>query len=219
MSKNRKNKPKASQHSPINIVLPEHMSAEEMQHIIANAIVEADNIKKQQEIEQKQEEKTEWMKALGYYDHSADAPCKSKIINSIIRKLLQMCNTIKRAFNLIFVSADAIKGTRTTFILLKAVISDFFSFMKWIFESCAVLLAATILFQEFNPRNDAPLSWGMCVIGFIVAFVTYYISRLFRIASIEADKLEDQNYILGLFASITSIVSIVIAIIAIVRGG
>lgn len=44
------------------------------------------------------------------------------------------------------------------------------------------------------------------------------ISRLFRIASIEAEKMEDRNNLYGLFASIASIISIVIAVIAIVKG-
>jgi hypothetical protein len=42
---------------------------------------------------------------------------------------------------------------------------------------------------------------------------------MFRMASIEIEKIEDRNYLFGLFASVASIVSIVIAIIAVVKGG
>ena len=49
----------------------------------------------------------------------------------------------------------------------------------------------------------------------ILAFV---FSRLFRMAGIEIDNLDDRNYLFGLFASITSLISIIIAVIAIVKG-
>ncbi len=41
-------------------------------------------------------------------------------------------------------------------------------------------------------------------------------SGIFRMASIEVDSFEDRNFLVGLFAAITSIISIAVAIVAIV---
>jgi hypothetical protein len=38
-------------------------------------------------------------------------------------------------------------------------------------------------------------------------------------ASIEIQKIEDRNYLFGIFASLASIVSIIIAIVSIAKGG
>lgn len=60
---------------------------------------------------------------------------------------------------------------------------------------------------------------GVQVLFYILmALSMFMISRLFKIARIESEKMEDKNNLYGLFASITSIISIVIAIIAIVKG-
>ena len=40
---------------------------------------------------------------------------------------------------------------------------------------------------------------------------------MFRMASIEVDKIEDRSLLFGIFAFVASIVSIVIAVVAIVK--
>ena len=71
MGKGR-NKKKAKQNTAskplqsINMNLPENMRAEEMQHIIACAIAEAEEIKAQKEEEQRKAALIEWRDKIGY---------------------------------------------------------------------------------------------------------------------------------------------------------
>ena len=52
MAKERKKKNPPQSTTPINVALPSGMSAEEMQHIIAKALVEAEELKEQEKTEQ-----------------------------------------------------------------------------------------------------------------------------------------------------------------------
>jgi hypothetical protein len=56
MAKERKKKNPQQPPTPINVAIPSGMSAEEMQHVIAMAIVEAEEIKEQNRQAQKEEE-------------------------------------------------------------------------------------------------------------------------------------------------------------------
>ena len=51
----------------------------------------------------------------------------------------------------------------------------------------------------------------------LTIIIALLFSRMFRMASIEVDKIEDRSLLFGIFASVASIVSIVIAIVAIVK--
>ena len=77
-------------------------------------------------------------------------------------------------------------------------------------------MIAAILLQFIIP--DAPIvAWYIDVVIIVWAFPIFLLSRIFRMASYEIDRIKDYNYLFGLFATVTSIISIVIAIIAIVK--
>ena len=79
------------------------------------------------------------------------------------------------------------------------------------------MLVAFIPISFVLPNIDN-LNGVQIVFYIIMAFFMFVSSRLFRIASIEAEKMEDRNNLYGLFASIASIISIVTAVIAIAKG-
>lgn len=209
MRKNR-NKKKAKQNAdpapvvPVNISLPSNISKEEIQHIIACAIVEAEEIKAKCKADKKAEEKKEWHKAIGY-DES--------------RKGIAKCwNIFISTLRTLFIPKKYIKGDRISTALIQILLCYCFYVLYLVCTFLALVLVIAIPDLFAQPGVER-FNWLRILICAITAIFIFIISRLFRIASIEAEKMEDRNNLYGLFASIASIISIVIAIIAIVRGG
>ena len=100
--------------------------------------------------------------------------------------------------------------------LVKLALHFFYKSIEWIVAVCAVLLLVTIPLQYTVP-NITHLKWYINVICGVWGLALLLVSRVFRIAAIEADEIRDNNYLLGLFAAMTSMVSIIIAIIALVQ--
>lgn len=186
-----------------NINLPENMGAEEMQHIIANAIVEAKKIKTQKEEEHRKAYLAEWHKTIGYKEHE--------------NRFKQLCNYVYVFIKILFLPKKDIKGDTASSILLKLFIEFFFWIMKWVSLLLAILLLVYFPIQYFmgNISQFPRQLYSYCV---PISLIVFIFSRLFRMAGIEIDNLNDRNYLFGLFASITSFVSIIIAVIAIVKG-
>ena len=209
MAKDKK-KNKKQNNSEVKQAPPITLSGEDLQHLIAHAIIEADEIKEEALRKQQDAELLEWRVATGYKEFSD----KSKFLRSVKTFFNRFWCFIK----LCFVPSKAIKGDRASFALMKLFLCAFFGFAKWILglSSLMFILYGIILF--FAPET-MPVLW-ISNIGLIVLGITvFFLSRMFRMASIEIEKIEDRNYLFGLFASVASIVSIVIAIIAVVKGG
>lgn len=196
MSKNRRKASKEHKQSastPVNIVLPDSMSAEEMQQIITNALLAVEDAKEQKAKEQKEQDRKEWEETVGK-------------------------NPIKRFFKILFLPKKHIKGDKTTFALLKMFIEMFFGLAK-ILTLLFSVFAIVYIPLQYVIDAIPNMSIGQNVILGLYAILSFLFSRMFRMASIEVDKIEDRSLLFGIFASITSIVSIVVAIIAVVQGG
>lgn len=188
---------------PINISLPENMSAEEMQHIIANAIIEAETIKKCKEKEQHDIALAEWHKKIGYKEYDNRIRC--------------FFNEAKVFFRIMFLRRKDVEGDRAAVTLLKLFIGFFFGFLQF----CSIVITVVLLAYipiRYIIEGVAPFPWLLYIRCFPFAFLAFIFSRLFRMAGIEMDKLDDRNYLFGLFAAITSFVSMIIAVIAVVKG-
>lgn len=187
----------------VNISLPENMSAEEIQHIIANAIIEAEEIKAQKEEEKRKAALAEWHNIVGYQEYK--------------NKIKQFFNHLKAFIKILFLPKKYIEGDRASTILLKSVISLFFGLMQCCSLILAILLIAFVPAQYLIQNIDV-LPWYQNMLYILFGILAFVFSRLFRMAGIEIDNLDDRNYLFGLFASVTSLASIIIAIIAIVKG-
>jgi len=208
MKKNsNKKKTKENNFSPplqsVNINLSENMSREEIQHMIACAIIEAEEIKAQKEEEEHKIAVEKWQSKIGYKEYN--------------NKRQQFFNDIKVFRNILFLPKKDIEGVRISIMLLKSVLSIFFGLMKWcsLIVGIFVIVYLPIQCVTGNIKQLSCLTVIFCILFFILAFI---FSRLFRIADIEIENLEDRNYLFCLFTSITSFVSIIVAIIAIVKG-
>lgn len=202
--KNQKKKSVSNNIRPINIIPPENMTSDELQHIIANAILEAEYIKEQRTIEQKEKEKAEWREKIGVEN------CKGKFKNIL--------NGIKVIFKIFFMPKKYIKGDRASIGLLKFFLSLFFDIVSVVLLLLGLYLIFIIHFQHFF-INTTKLTIFSNIISILYGFLILILSRMFRMASIEIEQIEDRNYIFGVFASVTSMISIIIAVIALLKGG
>ena len=187
----------------VKVNFPEKMNAEEMQHISACAIVEAEEIKAQKEEEKRKAALAEWHNIVGYKKYK--------------NKMKQFFNNVKVFTKILFLPKKYIEGDRASTILLKSVISLFFGLMQCCSLILAILLIAFVPAQYLMQNIDV-LPWYQNMLYILFGILAFVFSRLFRMAGIEIDNLDDRNYLFGLFASITSLISIIIAVIAIVKG-
>ena len=192
----------------VNISLPENMSAEEMQHIIANAIIEAEEIKERKCHELENQKRLEWQKNLGYQDFS-------QIKHKLWRNIRVVFNRIRMFLTMLFIRKKRISGDRASVAFLQEIMTFFFG----ILQALALVLCICFIFAIFSPGSFhiASLEIYAIIALALFAFVSFLLSCIFRIIRLEIDKVKDRNYLLGLFASITSLVSIIIAVIAIVK--
>lgn len=215
MCKNRrKSKPPKEQKQPTNppvhIVLPDLLSADEMQQIITNALLAVEDAKEQRATKKKEQERKNFRDAMGYKDYSTEKGLKKSIFVFL--------NRIKMIFKLLFAPKRLIKGDDATFWLLKMTVETFF----WLAKLATTLFAAIVIAYiplQYIVEAFPVISIGQNVIFGMCAVVSFLLSRMFRMASIEVDNIEDRSLLFGIFASITSIVSLVVAIIAVVQGG
>ncbi len=193
----------------VNISLPENMSAEKIQHIIANAIIEAEEIKESKRQELEEQKRLEWQKSLGYQDFS-------RIKHKLWRNIRVIFNRIRMVLTLLFIRKKKLSGDRLSVAFLQELLTVFFG----ILQALSFVFSIALIFAIFNPGFFTIKSLGIFeIIGFVFfALVCFLLSCIFRIIRLEVDKIKDRNYLFGLFASVTSLASIIIAVIAIVKG-
>lgn len=202
--KSQKQNSEARQSAPAHInAASGQMSADELQHMIANAIMEAEDMKAKREADKKDAELAEWRKVTGYD--------KSKT------GIAKVWNEFSSAIKTMFVSKKYIKGDRASTAIIQGLLQLCFQALYWICSFFAFILLVYIPLSFALP-NIEKLNEVQIVFFLPMTICMFVSSRLFRIASIEAEKMEDRNNLYGLFASIASIISIVIAVIAIVKG-
>lgn len=202
--KSQKQNSEARQSAPVHTnAASGQMSADELQHMIATAIMEAEDMKAKREADRKAEELAEWHKVTGYD--------KSKT------GIAKVWNGISSTVKAMFVPKKYIKGDRASTAIIQSLLQLCFQALYWICSFFAFILLVYIPLSFALP-NIGNLNWFQ-ILSYVVPSIAIFVaSRLFRIASIEAEKMEDRNNLYGLFASIASIISIVIAVIAIVKG-
>lgn len=204
----KKNEKKKQNKTEVSILVPPHISAEGIQHIIANAIVEADEIKEENRRKRQENELKEWHTVIGYKEFSDK--------NIFLRTLKTFFNRLCSFVRICFISKDKIKGDRFSFGLIKLFLELIFSGAKWLLAILAACAVALLFIHYFAPSAmDTSALNPISVIG--IGLMSFLLSRLCRLASIEVEKLEDRNYLFALFAAVASIVTVAGAVIALVK--
>lgn len=209
--KNKKNAKQNNSSKPlqsVNINLSGNMSAEEIQHIFACAIVEAEEIKKRKAQELEEEKRLKWLKSIGYKDFP-NINCK---LLKIIKIFFNKCHMF---FSIMFISKKKISGKSASVAFLQEILVVFFGFLQIL----SLLLFIGCIVSIFCPRILPVLSLRNYGIKLYIFFALSFLllSCVFRLIRIEIDKLDDYNYLFGLFTSISSLVAIIVAVIALIK--
>ena len=120
------------------------------------------------------------------------------------------------AIKLLFRPKEYAKNMQANAELTKLVLKLIYKFVEWILLLLSIFMIAAVPLQ-FIILGAPIVAWYIDVVIIVWAFPIFLLSRIFRMASYELDRIKDYNYLFGLFATVTSIISVVVAIIAIVN--
>lgn len=206
--KKTKSKAKAKQqtttqtHSSNGVVL--QITPEDLQNIIAYALLQAEEQRKQIEKDKQEQEKQKWKEEVGYKDYSKS--------NSRFAKVSGALNESMCGFKLLFMPSKKIKGYKTISASLGMGLSNNYLFACWL----SFLLAFSIVLVTVGMLISNFLPWYIGLLLFILAVCFIYNGLKNRLAYYEVTYIKDDNLILNLLASHNSRISIMIAFISVV---
>lgn len=191
-----------------SVIFPAEMSQEEMQHIISNAIIETQKMKEDAKQKQKEANIRELQETIGLKEYNDK--------NRLLRIIKIAINRIKCFFKICFLSRKNIKGDRVTFGILSMLLTLIFALV-----SSVLYVVAFILFVcgiiALTHGQGAPL-WGIEWYAFIpYSFAAFMFASIFRISSIEIEKVEDRNYIQSLLNIVFAIIAAVFAYLSLIK--
>lgn len=160
---------------------------------LAEAIVKAQKIEKEQQIKEKEQAFIEWRNSLGYKEYSNK--------NKIAKKFLTFGNRIKVLFKLMFLPKNKRIETSFSAIFLQTLLIGFFNFLKHATLISSILFIGFIFYHpeiDFEKHDYIVLS--------VLAILSFLYSRLFRLISIEIDQMNDKEQLLSLFTAVVAIV-------------
>lgn len=195
--RNKKDKQKS-----VPLQASQGFSAEEWSHIIAKAIEEAEQNQRAEVAKRREEDRKAWQKTIGFRDYSN--------LHGPKRWVLEIFNVLITLLKTSFVPRSKVRGDRMTLSLLQMISSTVFATVDW------VLLAVAIAFIAIPPISVLAgriLAWWQVTCSVLLGILIFFVSRLFRIASIELEMLEDRSYLLGICACIVSIISLVVTLV------
>lgn len=187
---------------------PNTVTAEEWKHIITEALVEADNKKAEMLKVKNEEDHKMWQDAVGIKDYS-----KEKFLKKWI---LTFFNELIVLIKLSFIPREKVRGDRVTFTLLQ--LSARFCFFIADISLLVIAFYCFFIHPFILAAYITPsLLWSNIFLSFSWGFLAFVFSRLFHMASLEVENIEDRNYLFGLISSITALVSLVLSIVAIIK--
>lgn len=188
------------------------ITAEELQNIIANALLQAEEKRKQIEKDKQEQERQKWREEIGYKDYSKS---KSKFAG-----FLGALNEIKCGIKLLFIPSKKIKDYKTISASLNLGLSEHYELAMILsfLSAIGIVVAGGISLILY------PLPWYFYFLLLALSLCFVYLGLKNRIAYHEVTYIKDDNLILNILAShnskismMISVISIVIAIIAILK--
>lgn len=206
-SKSKNSQDKAKPTIP-SVIFPAEMSQEEMQHIIANAIIEAQKTKEDAKQKQKEANIRELQEAIGLKEYNDK--------NRLLRIIKIATNRIKCFFKICFLSQKNIKGDRVTFSIMSVLLTMIFALVALVLYCAAPLFLICGIIVLIRGQG-APL-WGIEWYAFIpFSFAAFIFASIFRISSIEIEKVEDRDYIQSLLNIVLAIIAAVFAYLSLIK--
>lgn len=179
------------------------ITAEELQNIIANALLQAEEQRKQNEKDKQERERQEWRKEIGYKDYSKS--------NSKFAGILGFLNGIKCGIKMMFMSSAKIKGYKTISASLSMGLSNNYlmaGLMSILLSLCILIFTVAFIFLNLLP-------WYITLLLFVLSFGLFINGLKHRLAYFEVTDIKDDNLILNILALHNSKISIIIAIISV----
>lgn len=172
---------------------------------LAEAIVKAQKIEKEQQIKEKEQAFIEWRNSLGYKEYSDKS--------ELAKNFLTIGNRIKVFFKLMFISKNKKIETSFSAILLQTLLVGFFNFLKLGTLVSSILFIGFIFYHPdiiFENHDYFVLS-GLAIFSFLY-------SRFFRLISIEIDQMNDKEQLLSLFTAVVAIIPLVEIVFNFLKG-
>lgn len=188
------------------------ITSEELQNIIANALLQAEEQRKQIEKDKQEQERQEWRKEIGYKDYSKS--------NKKYAGFLGAINEFKCGVKLLFMRSEKIKDYKTISAFLSMGLSNHYllAFLISLLLSFSIV-TFTIIFIVLNL-----LPWYIDFSLFCFSLVFLYVGLKYRLAYYEVMYIKDDNLILNILAShnskittMISMISVAIAVIALLK--
>ena len=172
---------------------------------LAEAIVKAKKIEKEQQIKEKEQAFIEWRNSLGYKEYSNK--------NKIAKKFLTFGNRIKVSFKLMFLSKNKKIEASFSAIFLQTLLVGFFNFLKLATLISSILF---IVFIFYHPEID--FEKHHYIVLSVLAIFSFLYSRFFRLISIEIDQMNDKEQLLSLFTAVVAIIPLVEVVFNFLKG-
>lgn len=189
---------------PLNITMSDGMSASEMQSLIVSALLEYDQKKQERDKQIEANALNEWRQRIGYKDFS-DRKFLSRIV-------LTIANSLMTLLKVLFMRKKQITGDFATISLMRIAVSLVFSIAKWVLWGIS-----TFLFLAYPCSLIVPgipeIRFSEAVLHIEIGLITLLFAQLFRIASIEIEKMKDRNYIVDIFAAVAAVAAIIISLV------
>ena len=166
--------------------------------------------KTQEDAKQKQKEANirELQEAIGLKEYNDK--------NRLLRIIKIAINSIKCFFKICFLSRKNIKGDRATFGILSMLLTLIFALVSLVLYVVAFIFFVCGIIALIRGQG-APL-WGIEWYAFIpFSFAAFVFASIFRISSIEIEKVEDRDYIQSLLNIVLTIIAAVFAYLSLIK--
>lgn len=172
---------------------------------LAAAIVKAQKIEKENEEQAKEAALRKWEKEIGYNDHA------DKL--GLSRKVLCFLNRFKVVWNIMFISKKKHIVTSPTGAFIQGLTASFFRVVQKLLVLLSISFVAIVV---YHPNVEfGMLEYFMCGSFAILSFM---LSRLFRLMTIEIEQMSNQEQVLGVFTAVVSVIPLIEKIAELLKG-
>ncbi len=185
-------------------VSPNRTSKQDLEDTIVKALLSYDQARKESDKKIAEKEFQDRHTTLGYKDYSQR--------KGIVRLILVFFNRLGVFIRILFMPRDKIKGDFATTNLMKFAVSFLFSAAKLLLWAVSFVTLLSYPLSLITP-NLEKMDLSAYPTYLCIGIISFIFAQLFRIASIEIEKMEDHNYIVDVFAAVAAIVAIIISII------
>lgn len=169
---------------------------EEWVEVLADAIVRAEEKKE----EKRNQEIQDLYKTIGVKEYTK---------NGKPNKFRNWLNQWASFFRLLFISKKKVSGDLVTTSLVSWVLSQFCRLCSVVLWAIALLLTAYAAAYCFGCPVATAWNW----LYLIIVFFSVIFAQLFRVASVEAEKMQDKNYMVAILSAVAAVVAIVVSMV------